>query len=53
MIYGHIDYPSAFANLNNYNPWGEALAWLRDLTENTPLGITERYGGKMSLNVQK
>jgi len=51
MIYGQIDYSSTLATLGQSEPWSEAMAWLRELTESSSLGITERHGGKMSLDV--
>ena len=51
VVYGHIDYRSTFAQMEKHEPWKEAIAWLRDLTPETALGIAERYEGKMLLNV--
>lgn len=52
MIYGHLKCPSTLGQLPSIDPWEEALEWLSQFTESSPLGITERHNGKMLISVE-
>lgn len=51
MIYAKLDTPSTYTPLLGHPIWQEALAALRKLNENSPLGITELRGKDMFINV--
>lgn len=51
MIYAKLDTPSTYTPLIGHRVWEEALAALRSLDENSPLGITKLHGDDMFINV--
>jgi biofilm protein TabA len=51
MLYAKLDTPSTYTPLLGHPIWEEALAALRGLDENSPLGITELRGKDMFINV--
>jgi biofilm protein TabA len=51
MIYGKLDTPSTYTPIIGHPVWEEALAALRGLDANSPLGITELRGKDMFINV--
>jgi biofilm protein TabA len=51
MLYAKLDTPSTYTPLLGHPVWEEALAALRQLTENSPMGIIELRGKDMFINV--
>jgi YhcH/YjgK/YiaL family protein len=51
MIYGKLDTPSTYTPLTGHPIWDEALQALRQLTEESPVGITELRGKDMYVYV--
>lgn len=51
MIYAKLDTPSTYTPLIGHPVWEEALAALRTLTPDSPLGIIELRGKDMFINV--
>lgn len=51
MIYAKLNTPSTYTPLIGHPVWEEALAALRELTEDSPLGIIELRGKDMFINV--
>jgi biofilm protein TabA len=51
MIYGKLNTPSTYTPLVGHPIWEQALGALGELTESSPLGITELRGRNMFINV--
>jgi YhcH/YjgK/YiaL family protein len=53
MIYAKLDTPSTYTPLLGHPVWEEVLAALRNLDENTPLGVTQLRGDSMYVYVHR
>jgi YhcH/YjgK/YiaL family protein len=51
MVYAKLNTPSTYTPLLDHSIWEEALQALRNLDENSPLGIIELRGKDMFVNV--
>ncbi|HEX4119628.1 MAG TPA: YhcH/YjgK/YiaL family protein [Verrucomicrobiae bacterium] len=53
MIYGNLLHPDAFEFLKTSPTWRDAFNWLKTLSSNTPVGVTELDGDRIYASVQR
>ena len=53
MIFAKLKNSSTYSPLIGHPVWEEAFVFLRDLNEDSSLGITELRGNKMFVNVHE
>ena len=51
MIFAKLKNPSSYKPLIGHSVWEQALEFLRELNEQSPLGITQLRGDKLFVNV--